>query len=137
MRKLSYAQIAGIGFLALALVAFIIWAYRQVPPKIKPGDLPNSGTGIPQGWTPSNLSDRLHNMIDGLNVFLRENAALLREYAQVPTNDMFAAVALDYGQRYRSNLFEDINGEVAVGLREDAERWKQAVLDRAKSLGLW
>lgn len=136
-KKLSIEFIAGMILLGLGLVALIVWLTKLIPPKIKPGDLPNSGSGIPQGWTPSNLSDRLFDLIDGMNWTLRQNAQVFRELAELPSNDMFAAVALDYKARHGKDLFVEISNEVPVGIRDDAEHWKNAVLARAKSLNLF
>lgn len=137
MHKLTTLQWVAVAVIALALVAFIVWYKKIKPAKIKPEDLPNSGDGIPEGWSPSNLSDRFYKMINGINWSLQPNGALFREYAELQTNDMFAAVALDYAQRYSSDLFDDINQELAVGLRDDSEYWQKAIMSRAKNMGIW
>lgn len=136
-KKWSIELVAGIILLALALVALIVWLSKLTPPKIKPGDLPDSGSGIPQGWTPSNLSDRIFDIIDGMNWTFRQNAQVFREFAELPSNDMFAAVAIDYKARHGKDIFVEINDEIPVGIRDDAEYWQKAVLSRAKNLNLY
>lgn len=103
---------------------------------IKAFQLPNSGKGIPEGWNPSDLAKRLYDNMSGINWTLKDNSTLFREFAQLPTDDMFVAVAIRYNDAYKKSdrfgLRKDIEDETYVnwGSVPFEESWKKKVLDR-------
>lgn len=104
---------------------------------IKPFQLPNSGSGIPKGWYPNDLAQRLYDRMEGLNFGAKDNSALFREFYQLPTDDMFVSVIIRYNDAYRkSNHFglrKDIEDETYVNWGSVPfvdPNWKKKVLER-------
>lgn len=140
-----FGKYSNIIVLAVAVVLVIIISSKITKAltqkaRIDPDDLPNSGSGIPQGWTPSNMSDRLNDGISGINFLCwSSNGDMFKALAQLDTDDMFTAVYHDYNQRHAGRgdtLRTDVKGEVPCGWSPDADYWKNQALDRFARLNL-
>jgi hypothetical protein len=112
-------------------------AEKEGSKPIQPEDLPNSGSGIPQGWTPSNLSDRLRESIEGWSWrwMWDGNEQLWNELATLATDDMFKAVFLDYQRRYGESLLQNLNDEW-VDLLSQMGEIRDRINQRANALGI-
>lgn len=117
------------------------------PRDIRPDQLPNSGSGIPQGWTPSDLANRLYdNFTGGLFGFrfgVVYNDKLYKEVYELPTNDMLAAVYWDFTNRYGNkdkdlpNLRAWIESEGYInGFSTAGTNYKELLLSRLQGLSL-
>lgn len=101
---------------------------------LDPKDLPNSGSGIPSGWSPTPLVEKLYNAMEGVNWLMTPNGDLFKELATLATDDMVAAVAIDFYNRYDERLYAWIQDETAVGLAQRAEKWKEVALSRLQNV---
>jgi len=135
-------KVAGIEVL-IAITLYIAGRYtmkkkaeKEGKAPIKSEDLPNSGSGIPKGWTPSGIAERLYIALKGWSFgFLY--AKNLRLYIELNalTNDQFVAVFKAYNRAYDKNLREDIAREWSAYGRE-THQVEQIILDRAERLEL-
>lgn len=104
---------------------------------LKPSDLPNSGNGIPAGWSPTPTAEAAYNMMKGLNfACYKSNGAMFKELAELDTDDMLAAVAIDFKNRYGESLLAWIQDETPCGWVPDSEKWKEVLLMRMNRLNL-
>lgn len=104
---------------------------------ITPDKLPNSGNGVPLGWSPSNLAKRLNEAITGISLAWAYDGReqLFTELARLPTDDMFKLVFLDYYRMFDVSLVDDIADEWAFPGSDTAEL-KGIIINRASSLGI-
>lgn len=93
----------------LILVIIAVYIVGRVQGKARgrqgQSELPNNGEGIPTGWSPSALSDRLYAVLKGANwstrvFFYDERDVVLSDLLNLATDDMFAAVSNDFLARH-------------------------------------
>ena len=90
----------GIG--ALIIIAIVVVSYYWGKSKVKPvqANYPDGGTGIPAGWKPEILANKLHEAMSGLGTFTGTKDNVWSEMYQLPTNDMFTAVYNVFNQLF-------------------------------------
>jgi len=95
------------GFIALAALGLfavtkITGAFGKTKPP-PPIDLPDAGSGIPEGWSPRPLAQELYDVLKGVAwnpaLAIKRDAVLLQLIA-LSTNDMFVAVYNDFTQNF-------------------------------------
>ena len=131
------------GIVLLVLIVAIVFFIGKRKGKtgtvkpIKAYQLPNSGTGVPQGWNPSDLAKELHDKLAGYNWRLSDNSALFRKFYDLATDDMFVAVVIRYNDAYKKSdkygLRKDIENETYVNwgaVPFSDPNWKEKVLER-------
>jgi hypothetical protein len=103
-----------------------------------PVNLPNSGQGIPEGWTDQAeaLATALHDRMKGLN-FYAASEKWERLASPDLTDDMVTAVYNSFNRQYsaesEATLTQWIRSQWAIGAAADA---KEDALDRLNRLGL-
>ncbi|MEO0472801.1 MAG: hypothetical protein AAF206_24510, partial [Bacteroidota bacterium] len=117
-------------------------------PDYKDQKLPDSGNGIPSGWTPNAMAKRLHDVLSGINTgkMLQtwtswwsynaghdERDRTLSEFANLGTDDMFVAVYNNFSGQYGKS--DTLRGwiEDEVGINPDVY---DAVMGRINRLQL-
>lgn len=84
------------GFLALAgLVIFYLWAkaagQKKALSDLKQAPLPNNGNGIPAGWDPKPVANRVFTVLDGVWTAAATKEPVFQELYSL-TNDQLTAV---------------------------------------------
>lgn len=143
-RGTSWTTIGIYGAVTLGVIAAVYFlgkAYqRQVTAANRkdPEPLPNSGQGIPQGWTEQAavLAVALYNAMDGLN-FYAASEEWQRLGSPDLTDDQVTAVYNEFNNRYSAKtgatLTEWIRSQYAIGRAADL---KQQVIRRLEDIGL-
>lgn len=110
---------------------------------IKKWQLPDSGSGIPQGWSPSPLAQEVHDMLNrgpkGRNIWLKPNKETFKKLYELPTDDMFIAVNIDFNNRFAKGggtMHEQIKEEYYVDSLFSSMNYKELVLDRLEKLAI-
>lgn len=145
LSKVTPKQLA-IAFVSIILIIVTIYlvgrytmkkkAEKEGKKPIKSEDLPNSGSGVPTGWTPSYMSERLYNALKGISIgWMFEGKKTLYAELNGFTDDQFTLVFKDYTRRYDRNLYDDLADEwVIYGTQEDV--LVKLLLRRAERLEL-
>lgn len=98
-----------------------------------PKALPNSGSGIPQGWTPTAISDKLWNSLGTIFWSWTERNAII-DVLLTLTPDQLTAVYNDYNYRYGK---DDNNKSLTSTIKGEFFLLKQGqILERLRTYGL-
>lgn len=129
--------------LAILLLVYLVGRYTmkkkaeaEGKKPIRSEDLPNSGSGIPEGWTPENLIVKLRESLKGLSVgwMSGRNLTLYTELNAL-TDDQFTAVFKGYKNKYDRSLKDDISDEwVVYGTQTHVKA--QLIIQKAERLEL-
>ncbi len=135
----KYYIIAGALFV-VGLITYFYFAGRSAGKRKASGDqakLPNSGSGIPKGWTPTTVVEQLHDAIQGLDSTESKQRAFMVAYQLTP--DQLAAVYNAFNASYQEgdpdrNLYQWIKDEVAAPLF--GTDYQELLLTKMAQLGL-
>ena len=79
--------------------------------KNKKVKLPNSGSGIPQGWTPEPTAQQLNGLMSGID-WGNTHEDDIYQIVMALTPDQLAAVYNSYNTLFRADLLTDLNEEI-------------------------
>jgi cbb3-type cytochrome oxidase subunit 3 len=120
---------------AILLIAYLIYRQGQKSGGFQAAaKLPNNGSGIPQGWTPTKLVDELWDNLGTIFWSWTERNSKIETLLNL-TPDQLAAVYNDYNYRYgkkdgNTSLTKKISKEVFL-LRQSE------ILSKLRSYGLY
>ena len=97
-----------LGALILGVLITFLWFRAKKLQQIK---LPNSGGGIPQGWSALSVANQLHSLCDGID-WGNTNEDDIYTLIMALTNDQLAAVYNQYIQTFNENLQTVLNDEI-------------------------
>lgn len=98
--------------IALVVIAILYWIYRKgkasgsVPTKLK---IPNSGKGIPLGWSPTQDVISLHDAMEGWGT----DEEIIFNTLDGLTRDQLSAIYNEYGNRYKKDIIQDFESELS------------------------
>jgi len=89
-------QIAIVVIIIVTVIFFYGRNSASVNKPPKPKDLPNSGSGIPKGWSPSSSARKIHSSMSGIGT----DTSLLFNTLDPLTDDQLAAVFNEFNRLY-------------------------------------
>lgn len=101
------AALIGLGLVIVG--GFILWAKGKKAGVTVPIPLPDNGSGIPAGWSPTADVIRLRNAFNG---FGTDEEGIFNTLTG-KTNDQLIAIRNEYAHRYSEDLIERFNDELS------------------------
>lgn len=96
--------------LGLLVLGGLLLYYKALKAgSLVPLPLPNNGSGIPDGWSPTGDVVKLRNAMDGFGT----NEEGIFDTLTGKTSDQLIAIKNEYGHRYNEDLIEAFNSELS------------------------
>jgi hypothetical protein len=135
---LSYQKNKMVVWGAFGLVALLVYFYfkgkKDGKLNIPDASYPDGGKGVPHGWNPNVLAEKLFSVLDGFLTLAETKVNVLKELNELGTDDMMVAVYnvfnKKYGDKGQGSLTQWIKDEILIS------KTKDQVLKRLESLRL-
>jgi hypothetical protein len=106
-------------FIIVAIVVAVIYYAGKAAGKRKAEEAivkyPDNGQGIPKGWDPKPLSDRLYIVLKGIWTLAGEKEVPIYDAWNLPTKDMLAAL----NNRFNSDYLKEGKGTLIDWLTDE------------------